>query len=300
MTEHAALHRSATSRAAQEAQAGRPGTPALAQLAADLNAGPKDRAFQTLAHARPFQAKGVVQRWQSNSLARELNTGRIAGLRGLAMMQAEEAGEERDDYADDDELAPHLVPADADELGHLTAVQNLERQGLAGTVHHILPRNQIRWLYENIPAEARGFLTSMFGRREGLGGFHGDNDAASREVLLSLRSNLALGPEPGQRRDDPREGFDPNFAAPGVMDATSQIYRQIDQLITAARAGAPIDINLITNLLLDAEIGFAGQQGHGNFLQNRIDTAHVAGNWQGRNLGRVGQEYWKTNSPDAG
>ncbi|MDE1150356.1 MAG: hypothetical protein PW843_27730 [Azospirillaceae bacterium] len=285
-----------------------------AQLAADLNARPQAQALNALSSQLsappaqvPAQRKAVIQRWASPSLEHEQDQERVMGLRGHALFYAHEDEADVDEYESNEDLANFLPAREKADLQHLSALDQLSRRNMTETIHHILSRDKINSFYNLLSPDQQVFIGDLFRRQQGVGGFqgHGDGPNDRRAALLSLRSNLSLGPDGAKRADDPARNdfgtdFDPNFTATGELDANSQIYAQVDHLMgQAVGQRQPVDdgvFNQVVNLLLDAEQGLAAAQRNESFWDNRIATAGVEGNWEVRNRGQPGQKFWKRDS----
>lgn len=124
--------------------------------------------------------------------------------------------------------------------------------GIGKKIHHTLPQKKIRKFFEMIDFKDKIRILQILGREADGIKFQDDtielssrtgpktlatqsepSDSDEEKVLnqkvlatlLSLRSNLTLGPE--RRLDDPKDTLDPNMDAEGNLDNISQIYQTI-------------------------------------------------------------------------
>jgi hypothetical protein len=281
------------------------GAPASLATAQTFVAPPRQRSANAGSQA-------VAQRWKSASLQDEMSpearARRSALLRGNAMAiarQDTDDAEGTDDFADDDELAPYLDTRDQATLRADQGLTELQNQGLAEELHHVVSRDKLNWFYDHIAPAQKDFIQGLFRRQDALGNFRGTSDAHNdgRNALLSLRSNLVPGPEGASRSDDAAHNnaiptdFDPNFEpsdAGGKLDANSLIYEKIHNSIARAKKdGTAPDTEAIVNHLLDAEQGLAARQGNDSTWENRLPTEQL---WEGKNIGRIGQTFWKRHT----
>lgn len=95
--------------------------------------------------------------------------------------------------------------------GHLTVGHTAET---ADSGHHKLAKSKLKKLY---PSLTDGDKTTL--------GVKGEKD------LLSLRSNITLGPNSSLRSEDPGDGFDANFDAGGAMTPRSAHLARADRAL---------------------------------------------------------------------
>ncbi|WP_083601578.1 eCIS core domain-containing protein, partial [Vibrio quintilis] len=82
---------------------------------------------------------------------------------------------------------------------------------LVHTAHHILPKSELWKTYQQLSGhEQKNIAQQMAGK-----------DTLTEKKVKSLQFNLTLGPKPELRTDDPKNGFDPNYAS-GVMTPRSK------------------------------------------------------------------------------
>ncbi|BAY26508.1 hypothetical protein NIES2100_63240 [Calothrix sp. NIES-2100] len=245
----------------------------------------------------------IIQRWKSQTLEEESDKTGYERMIGLAMFYAEEElDSDIDEYSTDEELIAYLNDEEKEQFRYSRKLRELQDAGMADTIHHILSRKKIESLYKRLTPTQQLFFKEIFSRQTNIGGYRGISDATTTESLLSLRSNLVLEPEGSKRSDDPARiqgnssDFDPVFESSGQMTKISLIYQKVDQIISTmlTQSKKELDqeaVNVIINLLLDAEIAYAEAQGQDSFWKTRMDL-NIKDVWEGTNVGQKG-ESWK-------
>ncbi|WP_414519716.1 eCIS core domain-containing protein [Nostoc sp. PCC 9305] len=255
----------------------------------------------------------VIQRWQSDSLKQEINLERTNSLRGKAILEARQRNiSDIDEYSDNQELAEYLTLSEREELKNLGKYEALKKKGLTDTVHHILSRDKLNYLYQYLSPYEKDFFSDIFKRQSGVGGYSGLSDTSRQYALLSLRSNLVLGPKGAKRTDDPnrnstaKSDFDPNYTSEGQMEQISDIYHNIDTKIEQLKKGEITAdqkndlLNQILNHMLDAELLHAHNQGREGFWNTTIDYDSVEKIWKGEDVGIKGEKWEKKYKSKSG
>lgn len=185
------------------------------------------------ADAKPQSNAKVIQCFpeESRTLTREAKEIREATKRRAKELELEISDLDIHSQFDDD------IYELSDQMQMLPAVHE--------TLHHILSRSSIDKLIRNLNPEEKKKVLLTFLRYTGGGGddvtqeeyekITAGTDKESSDLvnqmlertLKSLRSNLTFGPT--DRRDDPKDGFDPNYVpgSGGQMDEISACYGQV-------------------------------------------------------------------------
>ena len=211
------------------------------------------------AAALSFKNEAVVQCWKTKSLEedtcpssaiRSRLTGeeadpkyavgcKLQELRGVGLSAAQEDGaEDIDEYSTNGELCEFLSDKDRIDMMYYSKLSMLQDRRLAGTVHHMLSRKKLNDFYDQYCAEKKDGSGEENEKRKQrrdaiVRNFANDQDSGSdsRSVLLSMRSNLVLGPDAAKRTDDPahKKGSATDFdATGGDYSEISDIYKAID------------------------------------------------------------------------
>lgn len=230
--------------------------------------------------------KGIIQTWKSDSLKNETNR-LYERLRGKALYEAEQDGDDSDidEFSEDADLKPYLDDNDRKLFSFAKRYEQIKAKGLAESIHHILSRDKISLFYHALGPYEQDFLGGLFTRKNQDGNY-------PLYSLLSLRSNLILGPDGANREDDPAhiEGnsnsiqseLDPVYVNKGELSYISTIYKEIDshidtylsqkQKIAPTEDEMQYSINQIANLLIDAEMLHANYQGKDSFWDTTLST----------------------------
>lgn len=246
--------------------------------------------------------KRIIQTWKSESLNNETNR-LYERLRGKALYKKAEQNDnnsEIDEFSEDDDLKSYLDDNDLKLFSFAKRYEQIKAKGLAESIHHILSRDKIKKFYHELEPYEQKFLGGLFTRKN-----QGDNSPLYS--LLSLRSNLILGPNGANRKDDPahikgnsnsiQSELDPVYVNVGELSDISTIYKEISsyidtylskkQMITPTRTKMQNIINQIANLLVDAEILHANYQGKDSFWDTTLST-DVEYIWE-----KTGDSKWK-------
>lgn len=229
---------------------------------------------------------GIIQTWKSESLINETNR-LYERLRGMALFNAQQYGdiEDLDEYSEDGDLKPYLDDNDLNLFSFAKRYEQLKAKGLTESIHHILSRDKIEKFYRELEPHVQEFLGGLFMHKN-------QNDNSPLYSLLSLRSNLILGPNGANREDDPahikdksndiQSELDPVYVNVRELSYISAIYKEIDSLIDTFLSKKQISISIqdevpniieqIVNLLLDAEMLHANYQGKDSFWDTTLST----------------------------
>lgn len=208
------------------------------------------------AAAPSFKNEAVVQCWKTKSLEEDtcpssfVRSGlkdddpkyavgyKLEELRGFGLSAAQEDGaEDIDEYSTNGELCEFLSDKDRADMMYYSKLSMLQDKRLAGTVHHMLSRKKLNDFYDQYCAEVKDDSDENKKRTQRrdaiMRNFANDQDSGSdpRSVLLSMRSNLVLGPDAAKRTDDPAHmmGSETDFdATGGDYSEISDIYKAID------------------------------------------------------------------------
>lgn len=195
-------------------------------------------------------------KWKSKTLENETREYLRAQMEGRADFNKREYGEGVDFY-DEEEVEAYLSEAELKYYRYAKRYDALRQAGLASTIHHMVSRERLSQFYDMLNENQKRLIVDLFGKQDPIGG-DDSRGGSPREILLSLRSNLVLGPDPANRSDDPAHGGD---ARQGSFDQTggeyagiSNIYRKVDELIAAQQGGAGSDfVSGVFLLLSQAE-----------------------------------------------
>lgn len=219
-----------------------------------------------------LSGSAVVQcapKWKSQTLENETREYLRAQMEGRADFYKREYGARNDggdaeeccgegvDFYDEDEVLTYLSEAELKYYQYAKRYDKLRQAGLASTIHHMVSRERLSQFYDMLNENQKRLIVDLFGKQDPIGG-DDSRGGSPREILLSLRSNLVLGPDPANRSDDPAHGGD---AQQGSFDQTggeyagiSNIYRKVDELIAAQQGGAGSDfVSGVFLLLSQAE-----------------------------------------------
>lgn len=244
--------------------------------------------------APSFKSEAVVQCWKTKSLEEDtcpssmvrtdlVGSGgdpenavdyKITELRGLGLAAAQEEGiEDIDEYSTNSELAEFLGEKDKADMSYYSKLSALQGKRLAGTIHHMLSRDKLNNFYDMYCAETgsdnseenekrrqrRAAIMNNFAKEQ-------DSAADSRSVLLSIRSNLVLGPDAAKRTDDPAHMKRGASKAQTDFDATggdyseiSGIYQEIDAELSQPleqRGDQDVFFERILNMMIEAQSQF--------------------------------------------
>lgn len=130
---------------------------------------------------------------------------------------------------------------------------------MAGTVHHMLSRDKLNRFYDQYCAEKKdGNSVENEKRKRRRTAImkklanEQDNESDPRSVLLSMRSNLVLGPDAAKRTDDPahKKGSATDFdATGGEYSEISDIYKGIDSELSQQRSQGEDDNHFFGRIL---------------------------------------------------
>lgn len=245
------------------------------------------------AAALSFKDEAVVQCWKTKSLEEDtcpssmvrtdlVGSGgdpenavdyKITELRGLGLAAAQEEAEDIDEYSTNSELAEFLGEKDKADMSYYSKLSALQGKRLAGTIHHMLSRDKLNNFYNMYCAETgsdnseenekrrqrRAAIMNNFAKEQ-------DSVADSRSVLLSIRSNLVLGPDAAKRTDDPAHMKRGASKAQTDFDATggdyseiSGIYQEIDAELSQPleqRGDPDVFFERILNMMIEAQSQF--------------------------------------------
>ena len=231
--------------------------------------------------------RGIIQTWKSKSLKNETQDGSYERLRRYALFEADQFGDNSDidEFSEDVDLKPYLDDNDWKLFSFAKRYEQIKAKGLAGSIHHILSRDKIKKIYHKLKPDEQDFFGGLFIRKN-------QDDNSPLYSLLSLRSNLILGPNGANRADDPahikgnsngiQSELDPVYVNKGELSYISTIYKEIDSHIDTylskeeknALTGDERQyiINQIANLLIDAEMLYANYQGKDSFWDTTLLT----------------------------
>ncbi len=174
-------------------------------------------------------------KWKSQTLENETDELLCARMIGLADFYKREYMEDGGvDFYVEKDIFENLNTEEQKYYMYGKRYQALREAGIASAIHHMVSRERLSQFYDMLDEKQKQSIADKFGKETPLG-IKDSKGGSSKEILLSLRSNLVLGPAPANRSDDPAHGagssgsgFDPTG---GDYAEISNIYRQVDQLI---------------------------------------------------------------------
>ncbi|MEV8566754.1 hypothetical protein AB0436_14465 [Streptomyces sp. NPDC051322] len=115
---------------------------------------------------------------------------------------------------------------------------------LVHTLHHIAPKSKLAEFAAMLTATQRGDVVKALKPHAPTAFTTGSSSLqAVSDALKNLPANYAVGPEPGNRTDDPGAGIDPNYDREGAITPRSEELEQLNTLIaglTSRPAGTPV------------------------------------------------------------